>query len=105
MRRVLTDHARAKHAAKRGGNVVKVPVDEDLDAAKETDVDLFALALALDELEKRNKREAQVVDLKFFAGFTIDEIAKQLDVSPATVKADWAAAKGFLFEQLSGSDG
>lgn len=101
IRRVLVDHARSKHAAKRGGaNVSPMPINEAIDAKAMTNPDLLALSEALDELDALNKRHRQVVEMRFFGGLTIQETAEVLRVSPQTVKSDWAMARAWLRARL-----
>jgi RNA polymerase sigma factor (TIGR02999 family) len=103
MRRILVSHARRRHAAKRGGAALTLTLDEGLAAAGERDVDLVALDEALAALERLDPRQARIVELRFFAGLTIEETATALEVSPATVKLDWKLARAWLFRELSGS--
>jgi len=101
MRRILVDHARAHRAAKRTGWRV-APVVEG-GAADRHDVDLIALDSALDELASMDARQARLVELRFFAGLTIDETADLLGVGPATVTRDWATARAWLYRRLKTS--
>ncbi len=101
IRRVLVDHARSKHAAKRGGaNRSPMPINEAIDAQAMTNPDLLALSEALDELDALNQRHRQVVEMRFFGGLTIQETAEVLRVSPQTVKSDWAMARAWLRARL-----
>jgi RNA polymerase sigma factor (TIGR02999 family) len=102
MRRVLVDHARQRKAHKRGGpDAVRVEV-EDLDAlAGPTGLDVEALDEALTALGQAAPEQARVVDLRYFAGLSIEETAEVLDVSPATVKRHWAFARAWLYRALS----
>jgi RNA polymerase sigma factor (TIGR02999 family) len=102
MRRILVDHARAHRAAKRGG-AARVPLDAIDVPSPPPDVDLLALDVALEGLAARYPRQAQLVELRFFGGLTVAEIATVLDVSPITVKRDWALAKTWLFREVTGS--
>ena len=102
MRRVLKNHAVARSAQKRGGNdPVRVTLDEAVDFYQRCDISVAAVDEALDELEKLDPRQSQIVELRFFAGLTIEEIAKLLEISPATVKREWTTAKLWLQHQLS----
>lgn len=102
MRRVLTNHAIARAAAKRGGdNVVRFELDDAIDFYAQRDLNLDAVNEALQELEQLDKRQAQIVELRFFAGMAVEEIAKALDISARTVKREWATAKLWLKLQLS----
>lgn len=107
MRRILVDHARARARGKRGGGLQIVPIDGELDpAALSTDaspVDVEALDLALERLQALDTRQARVVELRYFSGMTIDEIAEALSVSPGTVKRDWTVARAWLFAELGAS--
>ncbi|HEX7047684.1 MAG TPA: sigma-70 family RNA polymerase sigma factor [Gammaproteobacteria bacterium] len=100
MRRVLVDHARRRDAAKRGGGLRRVTLTNlDIEGAG-TDVDLLALEDALTKLEGESQRLARLVELRFFAGLSIEEAAAALEVSPATVKRDWSFARAWLLERL-----
>lgn len=101
MRRILVDHARARSAAKRG-DAVRVPL-EGVDIATDSlEVDVLALDAALDKLAAIDQRQSELVELRFFAGLTVDETAAALDVAPITVKRDWALARAWLFRELKG---
>jgi RNA polymerase sigma factor (TIGR02999 family) len=100
IRRILVDHARAKLAAKRGGNVYKLSLDEAIAPSQEKDLDLVALDDALEVLTRHDTQQARIVELRYFAGLTIEETADALDISPATVKRDWTMAKAFLKQQM-----
>lgn len=105
MRRVLRNYATARHAQKRGGNdPVRVTLDEAVDFYDRNDISLAAVDEALSELEKLDKRQAQIVELRFFGGLTVEEIGELLRISPATVKREWATAKLWLQHQLSEID-
>ena len=100
MRRILVDHARGKNAAKRGDGAVKVTLDEGLVAANERDVNVLALDGALTKLGELDAQQSQIVELRFFAGLSIEETAEILKISPATVKRDWAMAKAWLYREM-----
>lgn len=105
MRRVLRNYAEARHAQKRGGtDPVRVTLDEAMDFYHRNDISVAAVDEALTELEKLDKRQAQIVELRFFGGLTTEEIGNLLRISPATVKREWATAKLWLQHQLSESD-
>lgn len=104
MRHVLIDHARAKGADKRGGDAVRVQLDEALDLAVEQAFDLVALDEALTELASFDPRQARIVELRYFGGLSIEETAEAISASPATVKREWTIAKAWLFMQLSRSE-
>ena len=101
MRQILVDHARRQHADKRGGAVTMLSLDEASPAAPVPGVDVLALDEALEALSAIDPRQCRVVELRFFAGLTIDEAAEALGVSPATVEREWALAKAWLYRQLS----
>ncbi len=100
MRRVLIDHAKANRAEKRGGGGLKVTFDEAVHAGKSNEPNLEVLDVLLDKLAKENERQAQIVELRYFAGFSIEETAAALEISPTSVKRDWAAAKLWLYREL-----
>ncbi len=102
LRRVLVDHARAKQAAKRGAGFVPLSLKEDLAAGPGQNLDLVALDDALNELEQIDAQQSRIVELRFFAGISIEETAESLSISPATVKRDWAVARAWLFRRLTG---
>ena len=103
MRRILVDHAVARRAAKR--DALLVPLNTTLadQHADALDHDVVAVHDALLALEAQDLRAAKVVELKFFGGLEIDEIALALDISPATVKRDWTVARAWLRRELGGS--
>jgi len=101
MRQILVDQARRATADKRGGSRTLVELQADTPAPDPNVVDVLTLDQALDELSSMDERLCRVVELKFFAGLTIDEMAEALDVSPATIERDWAAAKAWLYARLT----
>lgn len=101
MRQVLVDHARRRLADKRGGGVTIMSLDEVSPAAQPSGVDVLALDQALDALSSIDVRQCHVVELRFFAGLSIDEAAEALEISPATVEREWALAKAWLYRRLS----
>jgi RNA polymerase sigma-70 factor, ECF subfamily len=102
MRQILVDHARAKHAGKRGleWNQVSIEVGE-LSAALESTVNIVELDEALGRLETFDQRQAKVVEMRFFGGLSEDEIGAQLGISERTVKREWRIAKAWLYHELS----
>lgn len=102
MRRILVSHARKRRAAKRGDGGTAITLCEEHAAAEARSVDLLALDAALTALEKIDPRQCRVVELRYFAGLTIEETAEALGISPATVKLDWSLARAWLFRQMSG---
>ena len=101
MRRILVDHARARHYQKRGGDAVRVTLDEALVVASEPDQDFVALDEALTALAAVDARKSQVVELRFFGGLSLEETAEALKMSTDTVKRDWRFAKLWLLRELS----
>ena len=95
------DYARRHGAAKRGGDVCKVTLQDAMVTPNTTDVDIVALDDALRELAKIDERQSRVVELRFFAGLSLEEISQALDVAPATVQRDWTAARAWLHRELS----
>jgi RNA polymerase sigma factor (TIGR02999 family) len=102
MRRVLVDAARARDAAKRGAGAVRVPLQSDVEAGGPSPLDLIALDRALDSLAILDARKVQVVELRFFAGLTVEETAQVLEVAPDTVARDWRMARTWLMRELDG---
>jgi RNA polymerase sigma factor (TIGR02999 family) len=100
IRRILVDYARRRNRAKRGGLCEKITLVEAADLALENNPDLVALDEALSALEKVDPRKATVVELKFFAGLTLEEIATQLGISTETVSREWRRARAWLFSAL-----
>jgi RNA polymerase sigma factor (TIGR02999 family) len=102
MRQILVERARARHAAKRGGARERVTLDEGLLGAAARSIDLLALDEALERLAAAHPGHARLVELRFFAGLTVEEAADVLDSSPATVKRHWTFAKAWLYRELEG---
>jgi RNA polymerase sigma factor (TIGR02999 family) len=100
MRRVLVDHARAKTAAKRGGFSVKTAIEEDSAVVGGLAEEIIDLDVALDGLAALDDRKARVVEMKFFAGMTNQEVATALGISDATVERDWKLARAWLIKAL-----
>jgi len=101
MRRVLVDHARAHAAAKRGGGAPMLSLDDAGDVPLARDVSLLALDDALTQLEKLDPVQAQIIELRFFGGLTIEETAVVVRVSAKTVGREWNVAKAWLFRELA----
>jgi RNA polymerase sigma factor (TIGR02999 family) len=102
MRRILVDHARAHHAAKRGSGEARLSLDEATVAAPEADVDVLALDEALTRLAAVDPQQSRVVELRYFGGLTMEETAVALRISPATVGREWTLARAWLFAELGG---
>jgi len=107
MRNILVDHARQHRALKRGGALQKIPLDEALGiVTQDHNVDLVDLDDALAQLTKRDARQGQIVELRFFGGLRNKEIAVAMDLSESTVKREWEHARAWLFRKLKeGQDG
>ena len=101
LRRILVDHARAHRAEKRGGDHIRVSLTSAKGSAESRDEYLLALDEALQQLSQLQPRAAQVVELRFFAGLTEEEIAEVLGVSAITVKRDWKFARAWLLSALN----
>jgi RNA polymerase sigma-70 factor (ECF subfamily) len=101
MRRILLDYSRRHQAAKRGGNVEKVFLEEASILSKTRPADVVALDEALTRLAGIDAQQARLVELRFFGGLNIEETAGVLEVSPATVKRNWTVAKAWLARELS----
>jgi RNA polymerase sigma factor (TIGR02999 family) len=101
MRRILVNHAEAHSAAKRGGGAQKLSLDDAISFFAEQQLDLLELNEALDRLSTLDERQARIIELRFFGGLTVDEVADVLEVSPATVKREWDMAKTWLLRELS----
>lgn len=102
MRRILVDAARARSAQKRGGDRGRIDLDELPDLGGQKDRQLIALNEELDQLMGFDPRKARVVELRYFGGLSVPEIAAMLDVSPETVTRDWRMARAWLMKKLSG---
>jgi RNA polymerase sigma-70 factor (ECF subfamily) len=101
MRRVLKTHATARSAAKRGWDAgLRLVLDEAIDFSERCDLTIPAVDEALSELERLDPRQGRIVELRFFGGLTVEEIAELLEISPATVKREWVSAKRFLQRKL-----
>ena len=100
MRFVLVDHARKRGYAKRGGNAVKVSLDEALIVSEQRGAELLAIDEALSRLAVLDPRKSQIVELRYFGGLSIDEAANVLAISPVTVNREWAKARAWLYDEL-----
>lgn len=100
MRRILVDHARSHQTAKRGDGIRPFPLDEAIGVAEERPVDFVALDDALTSLAQIDARQAEIVELRFFVGLTIEETAEVLGIAPVTVKRDWKTARLWLFREI-----
>lgn len=105
MRQILVDYARRHGAVKRGRSICKVSLQDAMIVPRQTDVDVLALNDALQELAKIDARQSRVVELRFFAGLSLEEISEALGVGPATVQRDWTAARAWLHREMSRNSG
>ena len=101
IRRILVDHARQRKAQKRGGEALRVTIDESIAAPGGGDFDILALEDALEKLAALDERQSRIVELRFFGGLSIEDTGAVLGLSPATVKRDWSMARVWLFRELS----
>jgi len=100
MRRVLVDSARSRLGRKRGSGAPKVPLTEAYAMAKERPAEMIALDESLQRLSDVDPQQARVIELRVFAGLSVEEVAEVLKISPATVKRDWAMGKGWLLREI-----
>jgi RNA polymerase sigma-70 factor, ECF subfamily len=102
MRRILVDHARGRLRQKRGAEFRRVDIDDVLEHVASFDDDVLELHEALDRLAALDERQARVVELRFFGGLSVEEVAEALDVSKRTVEGEWTHAKAWLGHELRG---
>ncbi len=100
MRRILVERARARNAAKRGGEMARISLGDNVAVSAEESLDVLALDEALTKLAALDQEQARLVELRFFAGLSIEETADALGVSPATVKRGWAMARAWLKREM-----
>jgi RNA polymerase sigma-70 factor (ECF subfamily) len=101
MRRILIDHAKAKHRAKRGGATPRISLDEVVPFTDERAAELVALDEALQTLAEIDERKSRVVELRYFGGLTVDETATVLGISDKSVMRDWKLAKAWLYDEIN----
>ena len=101
MRRILVDFARSRNYQKRGGHSPHIELEEAVTVSAVVGSELLAVDEALKELAKLDRRKSEVVELRFFGGLTVEEVAAALKVSPETVMRDWKLAKAWLLRELS----
>lgn len=101
MRRVLVDHARRRNAEMRGSGETRLALDEALGVSNQKEIGLLALDDALTSLATLDPRQSRIVELKYFGGLEIEEIAEVVGISPATVKRDWQWARAWLHREIS----
>ena len=100
IRRILVDHARAQRAAKRGAGAVRIDLGEELAVAQQRDLDLIVLDDALERLASMDERQSRIVELRFFAGLSVEDTADVMGISTATVKREWSSARAWLFREV-----
>jgi RNA polymerase sigma factor (TIGR02999 family) len=100
MRQILVDHSRARRASKRGAGCV-VTLDESANLVKNKPLDVVAVDDALNALARLDEQQARIVELRFFGGLSVEDIAEALNTSPATVKRSWTAARLWLYRELN----
>jgi RNA polymerase sigma factor (TIGR02999 family) len=103
MRRILVDHARSEKAGKRGGNAIRVALEDNDAPATEKSIDVLSLDESLDDLQKLDPRAVQVVSLRYFGGHTEQEVAEILSLSLITVRRDWEFARSWLYTHMTGN--
>jgi RNA polymerase sigma factor (TIGR02999 family) len=101
MRQILVDYARRHRAEKRGGNACMITLDDAMALPQRKDLDVVALDDALKTLAELDPRQSRVVELRFFAGLSLEETAQVLEIGPATVQRDWTAARAWLHREIS----
>jgi RNA polymerase sigma-70 factor, ECF subfamily len=104
MRRILVDHARERHSLKRGGDALKVTLDEAALVTEARSEELLAVDEALDRLAAQDPRKSHIVELRYFGGLTVEETAEYLKLSQRTVEREWTMAKAWLYRALSGEE-
>ena len=104
MRHILVDRARRAHADRRGGDAVRIPLEETTVASRDGAADVLRVHEAVEQLAERHPRMAQVVELRFFGGLSVPEVADVLDASVRTVEREWTRAKAYLLESLADDD-
>jgi RNA polymerase sigma factor (TIGR02999 family) len=104
MRRILVDHARGKGRVKRGGGRIRIQLDEGLALSPQRDEDILAVDEALAKLAKVDPRQAAIVELRFFGGLSVAEVAEVLGLSKRTIEGEWTVARAWLRRELSGDD-
>jgi RNA polymerase sigma factor (TIGR02999 family) len=102
MRQILVEYARGRGAIKRGGDAITLTLDDAIPLPQQMDIDVIALDAALSELSNLDAQQGRIVELRFFAGLTIEDTSEVLGISPATVKRDWITARAWLFRAMTG---
>lgn len=102
MRQILVEYARGRGTAKRGGNVCRLTLDDAVALPQQAVVDIVELDRALTELAELDEQQSRIVELRFFAGLTIEDTSEVLGISPATVKRGWVTARAWLYRAMTG---
>jgi RNA polymerase sigma factor (TIGR02999 family) len=102
MRRILLDYARKHRAERRGGGGQKVMLEDTMAIGEQRPIDMIALDTALTQLQMLDSEQSQLVELRFFGGLSVEETAKVMGVSPATIKRSWNSARAFLHREMTG---
>jgi RNA polymerase sigma factor (TIGR02999 family) len=102
MRQILVDYARHHNAGKRGGSRERIPLGEELTFSEDKSYQLLSLDEALGRLAKQDERQSRIVEVKFFAGLNVEEMAEILQISPRTVKREWTMARAWLHREMTG---
>ncbi len=103
MRQILVEYARGRQADKRGGGLCRLSLDDALEFPKQADVDVLELDRALSGLAELDEQQSRIVELRFFAGLTIEDTSEVLGISPATVKREWVTARIWLHRTMTGA--
>jgi RNA polymerase sigma factor (TIGR02999 family) len=101
IRRILVDHARAQHAGKRGAGAVRLELDDAMAVSEQRELDLLGLDAALLRLAEMDERQGRIVELRFFAGLSVEETAEVMQLSTATVKREWSSARAWLYREMT----
>ena len=101
MRRILIDHAKARHRVKRGGDAIRISLDENMNFTQERASELIALDDALNSLAVVDQRKSRIVELRYFGGLSVEETAQVLGISGKAVMRDWNLAKAWLYRELT----
>ncbi|HEY1261966.1 MAG TPA: sigma-70 family RNA polymerase sigma factor [Terriglobales bacterium] len=102
MRQILVEHARSRNAGKRGGGAFRLTLDAAIEFAQQNNLDVLELDRALSELSELDEQQCRIVELRFFAGLTIEDTSEVLGISPATVKREWVTARVWLHRAMTG---
>jgi RNA polymerase sigma factor (TIGR02999 family) len=100
IRRILVDHARSQQAGKRGAGAIRLELDEAMAVSNQKELDLVGLDEALERLAQLDERQGRIVELRFFAGLSVEETAEVMHLSPATVKREWSSARAWLYREI-----